>query len=133
MVCIQKGSSIISMFPTFLPMSSMHIRANSNPPNQMFIALPPNKISQVENGEMHPLNSRQTVSAKPLESAVKKLACCLCWNKCGAMDSKIVKYAKRVLHEKEMKLAEKDRKEKFDKRLATIEENIKQILTALQK
>jgi hypothetical protein len=132
------------MFPTFLPMWSMHIRVNSNPPNQMFIAVPPS--NQVENGEMQPLTTeraskkRASAQSKPLESSMKQLQCCLLWNPCGAMDGKVVKFAKRVLNEKEIKKrkekikkTEKQKQHENDQRMTRMEKNIKIILTALMK
>jgi hypothetical protein len=129
---------MISMFPTFLPMWSMHIRVNSNPPNQMFIAEPssnkPTSINQVENGEMHPLtDKRASAQSKPLESSMKQLQCCLRWNPCGAMDGKVVKFAKRVLNEKEIKKAEKEKQQENDQRMTRMEEKIEKIWKALQK
>jgi hypothetical protein len=137
LACMKKGTSIISIFPHFLPLHagkhSLYIRANAIPPNQMFVPTPATNGNMVEGGEMYPLNSKRMETAKRLEGPVKALSCCFAWKNCAVMDKKIVKFAKKVLEQKERQLVQETEKNELKQRIDKIEWKLNEILSVLQR
>jgi hypothetical protein len=130
---MKKGASIISLFPDFLPMHTIHIKVNQNPANQMFIPMRPAKGFLGEGGEQNPLISNNEDTMKRLEAPVRVLSCCFPWKNCAVMDKKIVKYAKKVLDRKTQRLTEEAEKMLLKDRIDSIEHKLNEILHVLQK
>jgi hypothetical protein len=128
------SSSIISLFPDFLPMHAVYIKINKIPTNQMIVPFQPTTERDTESGEMYPLvvGNRGDV-VKKLEAPVKVLSCCFLWNKCAVMDKKIIKDAYKVLDKKERQSGEMFEKNEVKRRIEEIDGKLDEILKILNK
>jgi hypothetical protein len=128
------SSSIISLFPDFLPMHAVYIKINKIPTNQMMVPFQLTTEGDTESGEMYPLvvGNRGDV-VKKLEAPVKVFSCCFSWTKCAVMDKKIIKDAYKVLDKKERQSVEESEKNEVKRRIEEIEGKLDEILKILNK
>lgn len=117
------SSSLMNVFPEFLPLNMLTVLPNSN--NKVLIPILPqidSKRVAIESGYS---------SYRNLERGFRAMNCCF-GMRCSRMEVKIVKYAKHVLDIKGRDFEEQQEKLVMQQRIIKIENRIDEMFTKLE-
>lgn len=121
------SSSMMNVFPEFLPLNMLTVLPNSN--NQVVIPLTPadqHRHHHHHHQQQHHLEEGG-INYRQLEGTVRALNCCF-GIRCSSMEVKIVKYAKHVLDIKDRDLKEQKEREQMQQRIVNIEQRMEEML-----